>query len=91
MWCENYYDDEEKMELLVSVIKANSKAHDVMFLGFNHIAIDFQGDFDLPQDFDELYRVIFDKNCYLRIAGDEYDFNSEEEEKLFENPPIVTE
>lgn len=89
LWGETYYDDEEKMELLESVIKANSKAHKVVFLGFNYVAIDFKNDFDLPQDFDELYRVIFDKNCYLRIAGDEYDFASEEDEELFNNPPIV--
>lgn len=89
LYGETYYDDEEKMELLESVIKANSKAHKVMFLGFNYVTIDFKNDFDLPQDFDELYRVIFDKNCYLRIAGDEYDFASEEDEELFNNPPIV--
>ena len=89
LYSETYYDDEEKMELLESVIKANSKAHKVMFLGFNYVTIDFKNDFDLPQDFDELYRVIFDKNCYLRIAGDEYDFASEEDEELFNNPPIV--
>lgn len=91
VWCENHYNDEEKMELLKSVIKANSKAHDVMFLGLNQTSIEFYDDFDLPEDFDELYRIIFDKNCYLRITGDEYDFRSEEDEKLFKNPPIVTE
>ena len=91
VWGENHYNEEDKMELLVSVIKANNKAHDVMFLGLNETSIEFWDDFDLPQDFDELYRIIFDKNCYLRIAGDEYDFRSEEDRELFKNPPIVTE
>ena len=91
VWGENHYNEEDKMELLVSVIKANSKAHDVMFLGLNETSIEFWDDFDLPQDFDELYRIIFDKNCYLRIAGDEDDFRSEEDRELFNNPPIVTE
>ena len=90
LWGESYYDDKEKMELLESVIKANSKVREVVFLGFNYAAIDFKNDFDLPQDFDELYRVIFDKNCYLRLMGDDYDFASDEDEELFNNPPIVT-
>lgn len=90
VWCENHYNEEDKMELLESVIKANSKAHNVMFLGLDQTSIEFWDDFDLPQDFDDLYRIIFDKNCYLRIAGDEYDFRSEEDKELFKNPPIVT-
>lgn len=90
VWGEGHYNSEDKMELLESVIKSNSKATEVLFLGLEQTVIEFYDDFDLPQDFDDLYRVIFDKNCYLRLMGDEYYFDSKEDEELFDNPPIVT-
>jgi hypothetical protein len=90
----NYFvsiDFVSKIELLIDVIKENSNCKEVYFKGVGESEIDFGGDFKLPAKKEEIYDFVFNKNCYLRLMGDCFDFPTDEEEYAYDNPPVVTE
>lgn len=83
-------DFASKMRLLTEVIKENSNCKEVYFKGIGKSEIAFGGDFKLPEKKKEIYDFVFNKNCYLRLMGDCFDFPTDEEEYAYDNPPVVT-
>ena len=80
----------KEMQLLTDVIKENSNCKEVYFKGIGESEIDFGGYFKLPVKKNEVYNFVFNKNCYLRLMGDCFDFPTDEEEYAYDNPPVVT-
>lgn len=83
-----YLGQLSKLEELKDLIKQNSLAEEVIFENAGESSTEFCGDFDIPERL-QMYRALFDKNSWLFLIGDEYWFETEEEEKEFFNVPII--
>ena len=70
----HYWDrvDQDLLNNVKEAILDNTMAKDVEFINPTGSDLDFQGDFNIPED-KELYRTLFDKNSWMFFLGDEYD------------------
>lgn len=79
---------ENRIQEVIKLIEQNSLCEGVVLEGIGDSSIEFCGDFGVPEGL-QLYRTLFDKNSWLFLIGDEYWFETEEEEKEFFNVPII--
>lgn len=84
----NISSNHKRIEELIELIKQNSLCEEVKLNNVGDSPLDFGGDFGIPSGL-QLYRALFDKNSWLFLIGDEYWFETEEEEKEFFNVPII--
>ena len=82
--CSNH----KRIEELIELIKQNSLCEEVKLNNVGDSQIDFGGDFGIPSGL-QMYRTLFDKNSWLFLRGDEFEFDTDEEEKEFFNVPII--
>ena len=76
--CSNH----KRVEELIELIKQNSLCEEVELNNVGDSQIDFGGDFGTPSGL-QMYRTLFDKNSWLFLRGDEFEFDTDEEEKDF--------
>ena len=79
---------EDRINEVIKLIEQNSLCEGVVLEGIGDSSIEFCSDFDVPEDL-QLYRALFDKNSWLFLIGNEYWFETKEEEKEFFNVPII--
>ena len=82
--CSNH----KRIEELIELIKQNSLCEEVELNNVGDSQIDFAGDFGVPSGL-QMYRALFDKNSWLFLRGDEFEFDTDEEEEDFFNVPII--
>lgn len=85
-WETTYGDN--RIQEIIKLIEQNSLCEGVVLENVRCSSIEFCGDFEVPEGL-QLYRTLFDKNSWLFLIGDEYWFETEEEEKEFFNVPII--
>ena len=79
---------EGKIQEIIKLIKDNSFCEAVILENIGDSQIDFGGDFEIPSGL-QMYKALFDKNSWLFLRGDEFEFDTDEEEKEFFNVPII--
>lgn len=82
------YSNRKRIEELIELIKQNSLCEEVKLNNVGDSQIDFGGDFGIPSGL-QLYRALFDKNSWLFLRGDEFEFDTDKEEEEFFNVPII--
>lgn len=83
-----FYDN--TLETIKDLIKENTGVDKVKLVGVGNSPMEFSGDFDMPNK-EQLYTLLFDKNSWLFLEGDEYSLDEDIDKEEFYNPKEILE